>query len=167
MKITKSQLKRIIKEELSKVIFEMTDSDNDGIDDKRELAVIDRGELTDDEDAESIDGIQAWLKYDYKVPYEASRGLAQKMHDEYGHFGDYEHEYTAIPEDEVIAMAAAEGIAVKPVSDAAKAAHGAANKKYWADRAAEDEIRKQRPRSEYEFAYSGDEVPRDPREERA
>jgi len=44
MKITKSQLKRIIKEELDFVINEV-DTDEDGIPDKKELNVIDRGEL--------------------------------------------------------------------------------------------------------------------------
>jgi hypothetical protein len=42
MKITKSKLKQIIKEELLEV---MVDTDNDGIDDKRELAVVDKDPL--------------------------------------------------------------------------------------------------------------------------
>ena len=45
MKISKSRLKQIIKEELSFVLDEI-DTDEDGIPDETELAVVDKGELS-------------------------------------------------------------------------------------------------------------------------
>ena len=45
MKISKSRLKQIIKEELSFVLDEI-DTDEDGVSDKIELAVVDKGELS-------------------------------------------------------------------------------------------------------------------------
>ena len=45
MKITKSRLRQIIKEELDNFATE-TDIDNDGIPDAKELAIIDKGELS-------------------------------------------------------------------------------------------------------------------------
>ena len=62
MKITKFRLKQIIKEELMESMF---DSDEDGIPDAKELAVIDRGELSP-----TLDEVIAQL-YDLRKQHKA------------------------------------------------------------------------------------------------
>ena len=96
------------------------DTDNDGIDDKKELAVIDRGEISTDSsrDEGDVGAIELMLSWEYKIDSTKeprSRELAEKIYDAYPDADWIEFSEHTMPKKEVVVQMAKDlGINASP-----------------------------------------------------
>ncbi len=96
------------------------DTDNDGIDDEKELAVIDKGELggTSEADPDDVTAIQQMLMWEYDVLISKeprSRELAEKIWHAYpdADWMDFDED-TMPPAEEIVKMASELGVKASP-----------------------------------------------------